>query len=155
MDCIHDGEVFADGASLKGKNACEHCYCMRGDIVCAVQECEVPMMAANGKSCRAMPAAEGECCPSNYVCEDDSATTEIVEITTPESVTSVPAKGIHAEIPKEDVDLQEHIDDEEKDQEKEKESATESPAAELGSGEVEDEEEEEKEKVTTVAPVHD
>ncbi|XP_030573388.1 uncharacterized protein LOC115771709 [Drosophila novamexicana] len=150
-DCIHNGKNFADGASIKGKNACEHCYCMRGDIVCAVQECEMPMSTTSGKACRAMPAAEGECCPSNYICEDDSATTEIIEVTTQEVsrdeatvTTATPVKDIHGEIPKEDVDLQEHIDDEEKD----KDVATESPAEEVGSGEVDQE-------YTTAAPVHD
>ncbi|EDW67766.2 mucin-2 [Drosophila virilis] len=150
-DCIHNGKNFADGASIKGKNACEHCYCMRGDIVCAVQECEMPMSTASGKACRAMPAAEGECCPSNYICEDDSATTEIIEVTTQEVsrdeatvTTATPVKDIHGEIPKEDVDLQEHIDDEEKD----KDVATESPTEEVGSGEVDQE-------YTTAAPVHD
>ncbi|XP_030369921.1 mucin-5AC [Scaptodrosophila lebanonensis] len=145
-DCVHDGETYADGASILGKNACEHCYCMRGDIVCAVQECEMPMMAASGKSCRAMPAAEGECCPSNYVCEDDSATTEIVEGITQEAgkeedetTTVTPVKDIPGEIPKEDLDLQEHIDDEEQVKEQDKEKATESPV---------DEKEQDKEKAT-------
>ncbi|XP_017871483.1 PREDICTED: mucin-2 [Drosophila arizonae] len=150
-DCIHNGETFADGASIEGKNACEHCYCMRGDIVCAVQECEMPMSTASGKTCRAMPAAEGECCPSNYICDDDSTTTESIESTTLETsrdeeptATASPVKDIPGEIPKEDLDLQEHIDDKKKDED----AITEGPLEEAGSGEVDQEE-------TTVAPTHD
>uniref|UniRef100_A0A1I8PVE1 VWFC domain-containing protein n=1 Tax=Stomoxys calcitrans TaxID=35570 RepID=A0A1I8PVE1_STOCA len=120
-DCIHNGELYADGARIEGETACENCYCMRGDIICAVQECKMPMLAGNGKQCHAMPPAEGECCPSNYICEDDTATTEVYEATTlpygglDEEVkvtTSSPIKDLHGAIPEEDMQLQTHIDEE-------------------------------------------
>lgn len=41
---------------------------MRGDIVCAVQECGTPL-DMEGKNCTARPPREGECCPDVYDCE--------------------------------------------------------------------------------------
>ncbi|XP_075147528.1 tenectin [Haematobia irritans] len=151
-DCIHNGEIYADGARIEGETPCENCYCMRGDIICAVQECKMPMLAGNGKQCHAMPPAEGECCPSNYVCEDDSATTQIYEATTlsyggqedeVKITTSSPIKDLHGAIPEEDMQLQTHIDEEE-------EGSTDSSLEDNKSTETtiekEDEEEEDKSK---------
>ncbi|XP_037820889.1 mucin-17 [Lucilia sericata] len=138
-DCVHNGELYADGARIAGETACENCYCMRGDIICAVQECHMPMLNDNGKSCHALPAAEGECCPSNYVCEDDTATTQIIEATTlpygsldenEKITTAAPVKDLHSAIPEEDLQLQTHIDEEE--------TATKVPSTEGESEEKED-----------------
>merc|ERR1711911_542222 len=41
--CLLDGEVYADGALVITENPCEYCYCMHGDIVCAVQDCANPL----------------------------------------------------------------------------------------------------------------
>uniref|UniRef100_A0A182T9K6 VWFC domain-containing protein n=1 Tax=Anopheles maculatus TaxID=74869 RepID=A0A182T9K6_9DIPT len=55
-DCVHNGETYADGALITTDKPCEHCYCMRGDIVCAVQECGTPL-ENEGKNCTALPPA--------------------------------------------------------------------------------------------------
>ncbi|KRT79926.1 hypothetical protein AMK59_6894, partial [Oryctes borbonicus] len=85
-DCIHEGEIFADGALIK-KDLCDHCYCMKGDIVCAVQECgPTPLDKVN---CTALPVKEGQCCPDSYDCEnisEEELTTTYYELTTQASV---------------------------------------------------------------------
>lgn len=82
QDCVHDDQVFADGALIKTEKACEHCYCMKGDIVCVVQECGTPM-ENEGKNCTSLPPREGQCCPDTYICEgDESSTDYISDITT-------------------------------------------------------------------------
>ncbi|KAK9729823.1 hypothetical protein QE152_g15724 [Popillia japonica] len=81
-DCIHEGEIYADGALIK-KDLCDHCYCMKGDIVCAVQECgPTPLDKVN---CTALPVKEGQCCPDTYDCEnisEEELTTTYYELTT-------------------------------------------------------------------------
>ncbi|KAL0893926.1 hypothetical protein ABMA27_014016 [Loxostege sticticalis] len=75
QDCVHDDRIFPDGALIKTEKACEHCYCMKGDIVCVVQECGTPM-ENEGKNCTSQPPREGQCCPDTYICEGDEMTTE-------------------------------------------------------------------------------
>ncbi|XP_063531471.1 mucin-2 isoform X2 [Cydia strobilella] len=89
QDCVHDDKIFADGASIKTEKACEHCYCMKGDIVCVVQECGTPM-ENEGKNCTSMPPHEGQCCPDTYICEGDEMTTE----TKPDIATVTPFEDI-------------------------------------------------------------
>uniref|UniRef100_T1GF36 VWFC domain-containing protein n=1 Tax=Megaselia scalaris TaxID=36166 RepID=T1GF36_MEGSC len=95
-DCYHDDKTYPDGSLIKTSDSCENCYCMRGDIVCAVQKCEVPTMEVEGKVCKAGEKLEGECCPSNYICED-------IDRNDPEKIHK---------ISQEDVELQQHIDEE-------------------------------------------
>uniref|UniRef100_A0A182VSN8 VWFC domain-containing protein n=1 Tax=Anopheles minimus TaxID=112268 RepID=A0A182VSN8_9DIPT len=71
-DCVHNGETYADGALIMTDKPCEHCYCMRGDIVCAVQECGTPL-ENEGKNCTALPPAVGQCCPDKYICDGSAA----------------------------------------------------------------------------------
>ncbi|XP_047988084.1 titin [Leguminivora glycinivorella] len=89
QDCVHDDKIFADGALIKTEKACEHCYCMKGDIVCVVQECGTPM-ENEGKNCTSMPPREGQCCPDTYICEGDEITTE----TKPDMATVTPFEDI-------------------------------------------------------------
>ncbi|XP_055923926.1 mucin-2 [Eupeodes corollae] len=141
-DCVHNNEVYADGASITGKSSCEHCYCMRGDIVCAVQECEMPILESGAKTCRAVPPAAGECCPSNYICDDDSVTTEAaIADDAPTTITPIVQGNLHESVSQEDVKLQEHIDD--------KIPVTEAPE---DSGEQEDAQKDEI-IVTTISPI--
>ncbi|KAL1140649.1 hypothetical protein AAG570_000579 [Ranatra chinensis] len=65
MDCQHEGQVYHDGemVTLTEKAPCEHCYCMRGDIVCAVQDCGTPL---EGVDCTPIPPSPGHCCPSTF-----------------------------------------------------------------------------------------
>ncbi|XP_013182119.1 PREDICTED: mucin-17 [Papilio xuthus] len=98
QDCVHDDQIFADGALIKTEKACEHCYCMKGDIVCVVQECGTPM-ENEGKNCTSLPPRQGQCCPDTYICEGDELPTEQTpELTTEEiqKTTSItpPRKGI-------------------------------------------------------------
>ncbi|KAH0807761.1 hypothetical protein GEV33_015030 [Tenebrio molitor] len=87
VDCIHNNEIYADGALVIKDKPCEHCYCMRGDIVCAVQECSpTPLDKVN---CTALPPKEGQCCPDNYECEHMIEE----ELTTGYSYTTPPAAG--------------------------------------------------------------
>ncbi|XP_049299752.1 mucin-17 [Anopheles funestus] len=84
-DCVHNGETYADGALIMTDKPCEHCYCMRGDIVCAVQECGTPL-ENEGKNCTALPPAVGQCCPDKYICDGSAAamlTTTVPSIPTP------------------------------------------------------------------------
>ncbi|CAH1374985.1 unnamed protein product [Tenebrio molitor] len=87
VDCIHNNEIYADGALVIKDKPCEHCYCMRGDIVCAVQECSpTPLDKVN---CTALPPKEGQCCPDNYECEHMIEE----ELTTGYSYTTPPSAG--------------------------------------------------------------
>ncbi|XP_044734470.1 titin [Chrysoperla carnea] len=73
-DCKYNSSVYSDGELMKTENACEHCYCMRGEIVCAVQECGQPM-EKTGTNCVAIPR-EGQCCPE-YECDNATFTTTL------------------------------------------------------------------------------
>lgn len=74
QDCVYDNKIFPDGALIKTEKACDHCYCMKGDIVCVVQECGTPM-ENEGKNCTALLPREGVCCPDTYICEGDESST--------------------------------------------------------------------------------
>ncbi|XP_030747785.1 mucin-16 isoform X2 [Sitophilus oryzae] len=93
FECIFNGQAYSDGELVKKDIPCEKCYCMRGDIVCAVQECgPTPLDKVN---CTALPVREGQCCPDTYDCagviEEElttlSSTTSEFEPTTPVIVT--------------------------------------------------------------------
>ncbi|RWS27871.1 mucin-5AC-like isoform X2, partial [Leptotrombidium deliense] len=40
--CFANGRKFVDGEAVPSLDACEHCYCMKNEVVCAVQECKPP-----------------------------------------------------------------------------------------------------------------
>ena len=65
--CFQKGQYYADGASIESEDPCEHCYCMKGDIICAVEPC-MDAMEADAESCLPQPAPPGECCPKEYKC---------------------------------------------------------------------------------------
>ncbi|CAB3224573.1 unnamed protein product [Arctia plantaginis] len=81
QDCVHNDQIIADGALITTEKACEHCYCMKGDIVCVVQECGAPM-ENEGKNCTSLPPREGQCCPDTYICEGDDFNTDIPDEST-------------------------------------------------------------------------
>lgn len=64
-ECVYKNEMFSDGELIKTEKPCEHCYCMRGDIVCAVQDCGEPL---RGKDCIPTTPPPNKCCPSSYAC---------------------------------------------------------------------------------------
>lgn len=76
-ECLHNGVQYIDGELITTDHPCEHCYCMRGDIVCAVQECGKPL-EMHGNNCTAHLPKDGDCCPEVYDCSggsSESATT--------------------------------------------------------------------------------
>lgn len=75
-ECVENDQLYPDGALIKTEKPCVHCYCMKGDIVCVVQECGTPM-ENEGKNCTSLPPREGQCCPDTYICEGDELATEI------------------------------------------------------------------------------
>lgn len=67
--CVHKGEVYADGASIETEDPCEHCYCMKGDLVCAIHECKSSLDEAE-EGCVPRPPLPGQCCPQGYDCRE-------------------------------------------------------------------------------------
>jgi hypothetical protein len=68
LGCRYNDDEYADGAMIEMEDKpCEHCYCMRGDIVCAVQECGTPL-EKEANNCTALPPQPGKCCPEMYRC---------------------------------------------------------------------------------------
>ncbi|CAH0720853.1 unnamed protein product, partial [Brenthis ino] len=101
QECIHEDQIFRDGAHIKTEKACEHCYCMKGDIVCVVQGCGAPM-ENEGKNCTALPLRFGQCCPDTYICEGDERgadlTTEVIDqSTTPPRRVGIEGSGYRNE----------------------------------------------------------
>ena len=35
--CYMNGNYYANGADIVTEDPCEHCYCLNGDVVCAIQ----------------------------------------------------------------------------------------------------------------------
>ena len=35
--CYNNGLFYANGADIETDDPCEHCYCLNGDMVCAIQ----------------------------------------------------------------------------------------------------------------------
>ena len=64
---MQNGLFYADGASIESEDPCEHCYCMKGDLVCAVEPC-MGNMEGESDSCVPLPPPAGECCPKEYKC---------------------------------------------------------------------------------------
>ncbi|XP_060841647.1 putative uncharacterized protein DDB_G0282133 isoform X2 [Rhopalosiphum padi] len=71
FDCRVNDDVYRDGESIAmvSEKPCEHCYCMRGDIVCAVQDCGEPL---RGKDCTPETPPAGQCCPTSYQCANET-----------------------------------------------------------------------------------
>ncbi|KFB38806.1 AGAP000893-PA-like protein [Anopheles sinensis] len=99
-DCVHNGETYADGALIMTDKPCEHCYCMRGDIVCAVQECGTPL-ENEGKNCVALPPAAGQCCPDKYMCDGGSAAPTTASSPVPTTSTPTVATTIADDVQEE------------------------------------------------------
>lgn len=58
-----NGTYYADGQAVASKKPCEHCYCMRNQIVCAFEECKPPC-----DGCVPIPSETDKCCPERYEC---------------------------------------------------------------------------------------
>lgn len=66
--CFYFGTEYSDGKLIKVEDPCKHCYCMKGDIVCAVPECGLPFEHEE-KNCTAIPPKKGQCCSDTYICD--------------------------------------------------------------------------------------
>jgi hypothetical protein len=65
--CTNNGLFFANGADIVTEDPCEHCYCLKGDMVCAIQDCMGPLEGSTD-NCEALPPPPGQCCPAEYKC---------------------------------------------------------------------------------------
>lgn len=61
--CQHEAKFYNDGEQVPSKDKCEHCYCMRDEIVCAIQECRPPC-----DGCLPIWGDADTCCPEKYEC---------------------------------------------------------------------------------------
>ena len=66
--CSHNGTDYSEGKEVITDDPCKHCFCMNGDIVCAIPGCGTPL-ENQGRSCVAMPVKKGACCPDTYICD--------------------------------------------------------------------------------------
>ncbi|KAK7018114.1 hypothetical protein SK128_026314 [Halocaridina rubra] len=84
IGCMHNGLFYADGASIPSADPCEHCYCMKSDLVCAIQECGSPLDEMS-ENCTPRTPAPGQCCPEAYDCperpEITTGTTDHISLT--------------------------------------------------------------------------
>ena len=67
--CYMHGAYYANGADIVTEDPCEHCYCLNGDVVCAIQECMGPLEGRTD-NCEAMAPPPGQCCPAEYKCSE-------------------------------------------------------------------------------------
>ena len=74
--CYNNGDFYANGADIVTEDPCEHCYCLNGDIVCAIQECMGPLEGETD-TCEPLPAPPGQCCPAEYNCRKYSSLTDV------------------------------------------------------------------------------
>ncbi|GFY60505.1 uncharacterized protein TNIN_88721 [Trichonephila inaurata madagascariensis] len=61
--CIVNGVRYNDGELVPSADNCETCYCMKHEVVCAVQECKAP-----ADNCIPGEIEKGQCCPTKYEC---------------------------------------------------------------------------------------
>ncbi|XP_066972792.1 LOW QUALITY PROTEIN: serine-rich adhesin for platelets-like [Macrobrachium rosenbergii] len=76
IGCMHKGEFYSDGASIPTEDPCEHCYCMKSDLVCAIQECRSPLDEMS-ENCTPRTPAPGQCCPEAYDCPERPEVTTV------------------------------------------------------------------------------
>ncbi|XP_047738702.1 mucin-5AC [Hyalella azteca] len=99
--CIHQGEIYADGALIETDDPCEHCYCMKGDLVCAIHECKSSLDEAD-EGCLPRPPLPGQCCPQGYTCPDQLETTSLQPDAAAGTATVTPATEVEDVDPKEE-----------------------------------------------------
>ncbi|GAB6029111.1 hypothetical protein CHUAL_004891 [Chamberlinius hualienensis] len=102
--CYVDDKFYYDGSNIETGDSCNHCYCLKGKLVCAIQECDPPVHD------KCVPILTNDhCCPHRYNCSsestahvnsDDYETTVEALATTPEikaegEATDAPQLNIH------------------------------------------------------------
>ncbi len=65
--CYHNGRVVSDGDNVESDDPCQHCYCMGGDIVCAVDSC-IERLQGESDDCVPNEPPPGQCCPTSFTC---------------------------------------------------------------------------------------
>lgn len=61
--CHHNGKFYEDGAQVPSDDRCKHCYCMRDEVVCAIQDCPLPC-----DGCIPIYTDNDTCCPEKFEC---------------------------------------------------------------------------------------
>jgi hypothetical protein len=60
--CAVNNKLYDEGEAIPSGKPCEHCYCMKGEMICAMQKCDSPMAGC-------VPVIkEGQCCPERFEC---------------------------------------------------------------------------------------
>ncbi|XP_059091047.1 serine-rich adhesin for platelets-like [Tigriopus californicus] len=72
--CYQNGKFIEEGTNIETQDPCEHCYCMGGDIICAIDPCMGGPLEGETDNCIALPPPEGECCTKEYVCTPNNIT---------------------------------------------------------------------------------
>ncbi|ROT82433.1 hypothetical protein C7M84_024392 [Penaeus vannamei] len=83
--CLRDGIQYLEGEYVPSPDICTDCYCLSGEIICAVLECPVPA----GANCKPMSRATDSCCPSKYECDDLETDTDAVNQTVTDAPTGI------------------------------------------------------------------
>ncbi len=65
--CYYRGLVVPDGDNVDSDDPCEHCYCMGGEIVCAVDSC-IERLQGESDDCVPNTPPPGQCCPTSFSC---------------------------------------------------------------------------------------
>ncbi|XP_071530105.1 uncharacterized protein tnc [Panulirus ornatus] len=94
VGCVHKGEYYADGALIPSENPCEHCYCMKSDLVCAIQECLSPLDDMQ-ENCTQRDPPPGKCCPEAYDCP------EVTTVTLDYSTLATQPSGVTGDVTEE------------------------------------------------------
>ncbi|XP_055327791.1 LOW QUALITY PROTEIN: uncharacterized protein LOC129581003 [Paramacrobiotus metropolitanus] len=65
--CAVNNRFYDEGEAIPSGKPCEHCYCMKGEMICAMQKCDSPMAGC-------VPVLKnGQCCPERYECPNTDA----------------------------------------------------------------------------------
>lgn len=72
--CYQNGNFIEEGTNIETTDPCEHCYCMGGDIICAIDPCMGGPLEGETDNCIALPPPEGECCTKEYICTPNNIT---------------------------------------------------------------------------------
>ena len=64
---MQGGVLYDEGESIETADPCEHCYCMQGKTVCAVESC-MGEMEGQADHCVPTVPPPGQCCPTEYKC---------------------------------------------------------------------------------------
>ena len=63
--CEYNGVIFPDGANIPSPDICTDCFCIGGERICAILECEAP-----GPRCSPVEVSLEKCCPDVYDCSE-------------------------------------------------------------------------------------